>query len=68
MENKFQIEIGECYCLTSDGIANRFMVKGWQNSDYIIETLDGKQISLKELTKGGLSSDYTLQKIECPKK
>jgi|GEM_PF-6631423 hypothetical protein len=67
MANKFHIEPGKCYCLTSDGKTICFKVTGWNGSDYIIKTLDGNPITLHDLTKGGLSGDYDLKEIECPK-
>ncbi len=67
MTKRFQIEPGNCYRLISDDKTVFFKVTGWNGSDYVIETLDGKPITLAELTKGGLSEDFELTKIECPK-
>ncbi len=63
MSNKFLIELGKCYSLTTDGHTVSFKVRSWDGSDYT-ETLDGKSITLHDLTKGGLSSDYDLVIIE----
>ena len=67
MANKFHIEPGKCYCLMTEGITICFKVTGWNGTDYIIETLDGKPITINDLTKDGLSEDYTLNEISCPK-
>jgi len=67
MANRFHIEPGNCYCLTSDNKTVCFKVTGWNGNDFIIETLDGNPITLDKLTKGGLSEDFNLTKIECPK-